>query len=147
MEEKTTSTIKIKPRFYVDKECNWFQDGKPITHKRIYIYNYQNLIKDNDLFYVSEGNSKAYVYFEDKPFIVKRVNYIGNKIIILLNDFTEEYLDMESLYFSKNIPYCMVKDKRFEAKFSRAALFQLSEKINEKDGKFILLNNLINIKN
>ena len=101
MEEKTTSTIKIKPRFYVDKECNWFQDGKPITHKRIYIYNYKNLIKDNDLFYVSEGNSKAYVYFEDKPFIVKRVNYIGDKIIILLNDFTEEELDMESLYFSK----------------------------------------------
>ena len=75
------------------------------------------------------------------------MNYIGDKIIILLNDFTEENLDMESLYFSKNIPYCMVKDKRFEAKFSRAALFQLSEKINEKDGKFILLNNLINIKN
>ena len=67
--------------------------------------------------------------------------------MILLNDFTEEVLDVASLYFSKNIPYCLVKNKKFEAKFSRAALFQLSEGISEKDGKFILLNNLINIKN
>ena len=147
MEEKTISTINIKPRFYVDKDCNWFQDGKPITHKRIYIYNYQNLYKHNNLYYVKEKNSKAYVYFDDKPFIVKRVNYLKDKIFILLNDFTEEILDIASLYFSKNIPYCLVKNKKFEAKFSRAALFQLSEKISEKDGKFILLNNLINIKN
>ena len=147
MEEKIIGTIKIKPRFYVDKECNWFQDGKPITHKGIYVYNYRNLCKDNDLFYIREGNSKAYVYFDDKPFMIKRVNCLKDKIMILLNDFTEEKLDIESLYFSKNIPYCLVKDKKFEAKFSRAALFQLSEEINEKNGKFTLLNNLINIKN
>ena len=41
-----------------------------------------------------------------------------SKILITLNDFTEEVSDLESLYFMDNIPYCLVKNKEFEAKFS-----------------------------
>ena len=100
-------------RFHVDKDCNWFQDGKPITHERIYLYNYQNLSTDEEGdFFIKEGQSKAFVKFEDKPFIVKSIEIedISNlDLKIQLNDSTQEKLVLESLYFEGNIPYCGVK--------------------------------------
>tara|TARA_B100001996_G_scaffold314981_1_gene257744 strand:+ start:107 stop:532 length:426 start_codon:yes stop_codon:yes gene_type:complete len=123
---------KEKYRFFVDKECNWFQDGKPITHKGIYKFNYQCLKvnKDNE-FYLKEGSSIAYVKFEDKPFFIKRADIITDKkIILLLNDFSEEELDINGLYFKKNIPYCNVKKGLFQARFSRPALYQISKIID-----------------
>ena len=146
MEKEFTGTLKIKPRFYVDKECNWFQDGKPITHQRIYKYNYENLKYKDGLFFIQEGKSRAYIYFEDKPFIIKSVTYIQSKILITLNDFTEEVLDLESLYFMENIPYCLVKNKEFEAKFSRPALYQLSKEIKENNGNFFLFDKSIDFR-
>ena len=49
-------TMKKKTfRFYVDKDCNWFQDNNPITHKGICNFNYQNLDIDEDGdFYIME---------------------------------------------------------------------------------------------
>tara|TARA_B100000674_G_scaffold121497_1_gene92838 strand:+ start:1473 stop:1919 length:447 start_codon:yes stop_codon:yes gene_type:complete len=147
MANEKTSTLKIKPRFYVDKECNWFQDGKPITHKRIYKYNYENLKFSNGLFYVQEGQQKAYIYFEDRPYMVKSVNFLKEKkIIINLNDYTFEELNLESLYFDNNIPYCRVKKNEFEAKFSRSSLHQLSKEIIMKKDNFYLFGKKINIK-
>jgi len=138
----TVPMNKFKYRFFVDKECNWYQDGKPITHKRIYLYNYQNLIEDeNGEFYVKEGDSKAFVKFEDQPFIVKSVNITDlkeSKITIFLNDSSEENLEVESLFFNENIPYCKVKNSKFLARFSRPALFQLSKAISNKNSQFYI---------
>ena len=129
-------------RFHVDKDCNWFQDGKPITHERIYLYNYQNLSTDDEGdFFIKEGQSKAFVKFEDKPFIVKSVEIqdISNlDLKIQLNDSTQEKLVLESLYFEGNIPYCGVKKGKFIARFSRPALFQLSKAIINRDGAFFI---------
>ncbi len=137
--------IKKNYRFFVDKECNWFQDGKPITHKGIYEFNYQNLKVDKDNeFFIQEGESIAYVKFEDKPFFIKRVDIEKEKITLLLNDFSQENLTIDSLYFKNNIPYCKVKEGKYEARFSRPALYQISEVMVVKNGDYFINNQLIN---
>ena len=135
----------IKYRFFVDKDCNWFQDGKPITHQGIYKFNYKYLkIDKNGEFYVQEGESAAYVEFEDKPFIVKSVDTTEQSAVLYLNDSTQEQLDINSLYFKENIPYCSVKKGSFEAKFSRPALYQISKIIKISDGQYYINSSLIN---
>ena len=134
-------------RFYVDKNCNWFQDTKPITHKGICNFNYQNLHSDKDGdFYMKECKLKVYVKFEDQPFLVKSVDIVDiekNKILIFLNDTTRETLNVKSLFFKDNIPYCKVKEKKFMAKFARPALFQLSKAITIKNGNFYIGSRLV----
>ena len=101
----------INYRFWVDKECNWFQDDKPITHKGIYNFNYKNLKINNDNeFFIQEGDSIAFVKFEDKPFLVRSVDIESDKTILLnLNDSTIEKLSISTFYFSNDVPYCKVK--------------------------------------
>jgi hypothetical protein len=136
---------KIKYRFFVDKECNWFQDGKAITHKGIYNFNYKHLkINKDKVFFVQEEKSIAYVDFEDKPFLVRIADVSEKKTVLLLNDSTKEELDVSSLYFKNNIPYCSVKQGVFEARFSRPALYQISKIIKITDGKYYIGSCLIN---
>jgi hypothetical protein len=131
-------------RFYVDKDCNWFQDNNPITHKGIYNFNYQNLNIDEDGdFYVMEDGFRTYVEFQDRPFLVKSVDIKRDKIVISLNDATKEDLNIKSLFFKGRIPYCTVKKEKFTAKFSRPALFQLSKAITTKNGDFYIGSHLI----
>ena len=135
----------IKYRFFVDKDCNWFQDGKPITHQGICKFNYKYLkIDQNGEFYIQEGESTAYVEFEDKPFIVKSVDAAEQSTVLYLNDSTQAQLDINSLYFKENIPYCSVKKGCFEAKFSRPALYQISKIIKISDGQYYINSSLIN---
>ena len=148
MESKDTLSLNIKYRFFVDKFCNWFQDGKPITHKGIYSYNYKFLKIDEDKnFYVQEGKSKAFVKFEDKPFLVQSVDISRKNITVRLNDSSTENLDLKTLYFLNNVPYCAVKNKKFEARFSRPALFQISEIIEERNEGFFIMNEQIKLLN
>ena len=139
-------TMKKKTfRFYVDKDCNWFQDNNPITHKGIYNFNYQNLDIDEDGdFYIMENEFRIYVQFEDQPFLVKSVDIKRDKIVIFLNDATKEDLNIKSLFFKGTIPYCTVKKEKFMAKFSRPALFQLSKAITTQNGDFYIGPHLIN---
>ncbi len=144
MVSKDTLTVNIKYRFFVDKFCNWFQDGKPITHRGIYAYNYKHLkIDKNKNFYIQEGESKAFVKFDDKPFLVQSVEITQENITLNLNDFSAENLDLKTLYFLNNIPYCSVKNNEFEARFSRPALFQISKIIEVKNDDFFIKNERI----
>ena len=124
MVSKDTLTVNIKYRFFVDKFCNWFQDGKPITHRGIYAYNYKHLKID-------------------KPFLVQSVEITQENIILTLNDFSAENLNLKTLYFLNNIPYCSVKNNEFEARFSRPALFQISKIIEVKNDDFSIKNERI----
>jgi len=48
-----------KPRIFIDKEGNWFQDGTPILHRWTYLYNNRLLQKDDqDRYFIDEGRGK-----------------------------------------------------------------------------------------
>jgi hypothetical protein len=70
-----------KPRIFIDKKGNWFQDGIKITHHWTYLENNRNLDNDKDgRFFVDDGYGRVYVEVEDTPFVVKMVNKIKGKL-------------------------------------------------------------------
>ena len=116
--------------FRIDKEGVWYHEGVEITHERIYYY-LNSLLQcdDNGVYYIEAEGGKWYVEVEDTPFIVLRLKVApdNRRLVISLNDGTEEVLNPETLTLRKdNIPYCRVKDGRFEARFNRPSYFSLA---------------------
>ncbi|HET7289468.1 MAG TPA: hypothetical protein VFJ67_03440 [Thermodesulfobacteriota bacterium] len=122
-------------RFFIDKSGNWFQDGIKIRHRGTYLYNNRLLDVDREgQFFIDEGSGRLYAEVEDAPFVVKMVHRRGGEFYLRLNDETEEALDFGSLRMSgENVPYAMVKNGRFEARFLRPAYYELM-KYADKDG-------------
>lgn len=125
----------VEYRFFIDKTGNWFQDGIRIRHRRTYLYNNGLLDRDEEgRFFVDEGSGRLYVEVEDTPYVVKMVYRRGGEFYLRLNDETEEILDFGSLRLTAgNVPYAKVKKKRFEARLSRPAYYELV-KSAEKEG-------------
>ncbi len=130
----------MKPRFYIDKEGNWYQDGLPILHKRTYLENNRNLRRDEEgRYYVQEGRFKVYAVVEDTPFVVRGVVERDNKLYVVLNDETQELLDFDSLEFSDdNVPYVRVKKGEFLSRFTRPAYYELVKFLKEEGGNFYI---------
>ncbi len=130
----------IKYRFLIDRNGNWFQDGIKIRHRGTYLYNNRLLDRDEQgRFFVDEGSGRLYVEVEDTPYLVKMVYRRGEDFYLRLNDETEELLDLCSLRMTaEHVPYARVKGKRFEARLTRPAYYELM-KYAEKgdDGYFI----------
>ena len=82
-----------KPRIFIDKNGNWFQDGLKITHRWTYLENNKNLDVDEEgSFFVDEGYGRVYVEVEDTPFVVKMINRTNGNFMAVLNDETVEQL-------------------------------------------------------
>ena len=130
----------IKYRFFIDRNGNWFQDGIKVQHKLTYLYNNKLLdIDDNGEFFIDEGSGKLYVEVEDTPFVVKMVDKRGESYFMLLNDRTEEKLEMSELELNEdNIPYTSVKDGKFRARFARPAYYELMKHIKKDNGSYYI---------
>ncbi|HSC35050.1 MAG TPA: hypothetical protein VLG45_07230 [Thermodesulfobacteriota bacterium] len=127
-------------RFFIDKAGNWFQDGIRIRHRGTYLYNNRLLDMDEEgRFFVDEGSGRLYVEVEDAPYVVMMVYRRGEDFYLKLNDETEEILDFGSLRLTaEDVPYAKVKDKRYEARFSRPASYELM-KYAGKEGDFYII--------
>ena len=102
-------------------------------------------INNYNEFFIQEGDSIAFVKFEDKPFLVRSVDIESDKTILLnLNDSTIEKLNISTFYFSNDVPYCKVKENLFEARFSRPALYQISKSMKIVDGNYFINDTLVN---
>jgi len=94
------------------------------------------------------GNERCYLDVEDTAFVVEAVYKTKNpcngleQIEILLNDECCERLEMNSLYIGKeNVLYCIIKEGRFIARFSRKSYYQLAEFIEQsEDGAEFFIN-------
>ncbi len=137
------SKEEIKYRFLIDKRGNWFQDGIKIQHRITYLYNNKLLKRDEEgRFYLDEGSGKLYIKVEDTPFVVKMVDKRGEDFYIILNDETQEKLDLNTLSINnENIPYAKVKNGEFEARFTRPAYYEfMKDLIRENDDFYIMSN-------
>ena len=135
----------------IDKDGTWYYRGDEIFRKEIVNYFYQNLKRDESGKYLIETeNDCCYLEVEDVPFVVKAVYQFVSKtdiedgIYLLLSDQSLEKLEAETLWVGKdNIPYCLVNNKTFCARFSRAGYLQLADFVDydyEKDAYFISIN-------
>lgn len=125
---------------YVDEEGDWYHKGAPIVRKDILEIFYSNLeLTPGGLYVIRLKNEECYIEVADTPFVVQQVNVSPSSpdsdktfLITLKNTGEIERLDLSTLWVGKdNVLYCLVKDGRFPARFSRPAYYQLAKYIEE----------------
>ncbi len=137
--------VDVSPylKLIIDKDGRWFQNGLEIVHPEVYRYFNQILEKAPDGVYrIRTASETCRVEVEDAPFVVQRVLEDREGCLhIHLNDGSVEVLNPQSLWIGeKNVPYTLVKDETFHARFSRPAYYMLAEYIvsDEREENFYL---------
>ena len=131
----------INYRFFIDKRGNWFQDGIKIQHRLTYLYNNKLLKRDEEgHYYLDEGSGKLYIEVEDTPFVVKMVDKEGEDFYIILNDETNEKLDLKTLTINdENVPYAKIKDGEFQARFTRPAYYEFMKYLKKEGDNYYIV--------
>ena len=123
------STWKL-PRLRIDRDGGWFHEDEEVTHEGILASLQAALQVDAAGHFIQIGPVRVPVEVADAPFSVVRLEPDGDGFTLTLNDLTREALDPGSLRIGAGeAPYCRVKGARFEARFSRAAAWQLLQHV------------------
>jgi hypothetical protein len=125
----------------IDKDGFWYYKGAHMFRKEILCVFFEHLKTDECGKYLIElGSERCYLDVEDTVFVVVAVyktKISGNgreQIEIILNDDSREILEMNSLQEGRNnVLYCLVKEGKFTARFSRKSYYQLAEFIESPD--------------
>ena len=113
------------PRLRVDVNGDWFDDDVEVTHPGILSNLRGNLRRDAQGYFI-QTRVRIPVEVADVPFVVIRFERGAGGFIASLNDGAQEHVDPATLRIGPgDVPYCAVKGGTFEARFSRAAAFQL----------------------
>jgi hypothetical protein len=113
------------PRLRVDVDGDWYDEDVEITHPGVLANLRSNLRRDAGGYFI-QTRVRIPVEVEDVPWVVTRVESREERLRGLLNDGSEGDIDPATLRLGPgDVPYCPVKGGGFEARFSRAAAFQL----------------------
>ena len=113
------------PDLRIDVDGEWWDEGVQVTHAGIVANLRSNLKKDGEGYFI-QTRVRIPVRVDDVPWAVTRVERRGDRLHAVLNDGTDETVDPTTLRLGPDdVPYCAVKGGAFEARFSRAATFQL----------------------
>ena len=70
------------------------------------------------------------------------VNKMGKDFFIILNDETQEKLDLKTLSInSENIPYAKIKQGEFDARFTRAAYYEFMKYLKKEGENYYIMSN------
>ena len=121
----TPSSEWTLPDLRIDADGAWYDGGVEITHAGI-LANLRSTLRRDAGGYFIQTRVRIPVRVDDVPLLVMRVERQAETLRAWLNDGTEETVDPASLRVdARDVPYCAVKDGAFEARFTRAAAFQL----------------------
>ena len=113
------------PALRIDRDGDWFDENVQVTHPGIVANLRGNLRRDQDGYFI-QTRVRIPVVVDDVPYVVTRVERRGDELHVILNDETEERLDPATLRLGAgDAPYGAVKGGAFEARFNRAAAWQL----------------------
>jgi hypothetical protein len=113
------------PTLRIDVSGDWFDDDVEITHPGI-LANLRAGLRRDAQGYFLQTRVRIPVAVADAPFVVTRFARSADGFGLFLNDGTQEALDLATLRLGPGeIPYCTVKGGAFQARFSRAAAWQL----------------------
>jgi hypothetical protein len=113
------------PDLRIGRDGEWYEGDVEITHAGI-LANLRATLRRDDRGHFIQTRVRIPVRVDDTPFIVERVEARAGGLHAWLNDGTDGPLDPETLRLGPgNVPYGIVKDGAFAARFSRAATFQL----------------------
>jgi uncharacterized protein len=113
------------PDLRIDADGAWYDGGVEITHAGI-LANLRSTLRRDAAGYFIQTRVRIPVRVDDVPLLVMRVERQADTLRVWLNDGEEETVDPATLRVDvRDIPYCAVKGGAFEARFTRAAAFQL----------------------
>jgi len=113
------------PDLRIDLDGEWWDEGVQVTHPGVVANLRSNLKKDAQGYFIQTA-VRIPVTVDDAAWVVTRVERRGDALHAFLNDGTEETLDPATVRLGRaDVPYGSVKAGVFEARFSRAATFQL----------------------
>ena len=113
------------PDLRIDREGDWYDEGVQVTHPGVLANLRANLRRDGDGHFI-QTRVRIPVKVDDTPFVVTRVERRGDELHAYLNDGADARLDPASLRLGAgDAPYAKVKQHAFEARFNRAAAWQL----------------------
>jgi uncharacterized protein len=113
------------PKLRIDADGEWWDDDVQITHHGVLANLRGNLRSDADGYFI-QTRVRIPVEVDDVPWVVTRVESREERLRGLLNDGSETDIDPAALRLGPgDVPYCPVKGGSFEARFNRAAAFQL----------------------
>jgi hypothetical protein len=114
------------PRLSIDPDGVWRHDGEEVTHPGILANLAANLQVDEGGYYLQLGPVRVPVEVADTPLAVIRLEADAGGASVVLSDGSRERLDPATLRLGDNeVPYCRVRQGRFEARLTRAAAWQL----------------------
>jgi hypothetical protein len=113
------------PDLRIAADGEWHDEGVQITHPGILANLRGNLRRDAEGYFI-QTRVRIPIRVDDAPFVVIRVERRDDGLHAYLNDGTDEQLDPASLRLGTgDVPYGAVKQGTFEARFNRAAAWQL----------------------
>jgi uncharacterized protein len=113
------------PDLRIDRDGEWYDEGVQITHAGVLANLRGNLRRDADGYFI-QTRVRIPVRVDDVPWVITRVERAGNGLRAWVNDGSEEVLDPATLRIGAgDAPYAAVKGGAFEARFDRAAAWQL----------------------
>jgi len=113
------------PDLRVDRDGDWYDEDIQVTHPGVLANLRTSLRKDADGYFI-QTRVRIPVKVDDAPFVVTRIERRGEMLHAVLNDGSDERVDPATVRLGRaDVPYCGVKGGAFEARFSRAATFQL----------------------
>jgi hypothetical protein len=113
------------PDFRIDADGDWYDEGVQVTHPGVLANLRGNLRRDAEGYFI-QTRVRIPVRVDDAPFAIVRVERRDDGLHVYLNDGTDERLDPATLRLGAgDIPYGAVKGGAFEARFNRAAAWQL----------------------
>ena len=123
------------PSLRITRDGDWLHDGEDVTHPGILANLRDNLRHDESGYHLQVGPIRIPVEVDDAPYVVVRLEIEGEGAEITLNDMTREPLVVDTLSIDPDgVPHCRAKDGRFPARFSRAAAYQLLERVECDEG-------------
>ncbi len=113
------------PRLRIDVDGDWYDDDVQVTHPGVLANLRANLRRDGQGYFI-QTRVRIPVEVTDVPWVVARIEARSDRLHAHLNDGTEGEVDPLTVRLGVNdVPYCPVKSGAFDARFSRAAAFQL----------------------
>jgi hypothetical protein len=126
---------------YVDKDGKWFHKGAPIIHRDLLALFYQSLDVDEHGHYLIKFKDQiCRLEVEDTPYVIQTIDFVPgtspgeeDRFVLYLIDDSKEDLVAETLFVGPgHVPYCMIREGRFKARFSRASYYQIASHIQEE---------------
>ena len=128
------------PKLRIDVNGDWFDDDVEVTHPGVLANLRANLRRDAQGYFI-QTRVRIPVEVADAPVVVIRFERSGDGFVAFLNDGTQERIEPPALRIGpRDIPYCAVRNGTFEARFSRAATYQLlgMAEYDERTGRGVL---------